>query len=103
MNKTSEPKPQATHKINSALGLAVHCYCQKRNSKKTFKRQITHLNLNSTTYRYTAKFGFIEMNLKCVCIKIFILNAPIKYHLPTPFLLESIKKKEWLLKKAKYE
>lgn len=68
---------------------------------KIFKN-VTPFNLNSTTYRYTAKFGFTEINLKCVCIKIMnTKNAPIKYCSSTPFLLEPIKKKRMDMKEKK--
>lgn len=45
--------------------------------------------LNSTTYRYTANFGFTKVNLKH-CIE--TLNAKmLQYHLSTPLLREPIK------------
>lgn len=77
MNKTPGLKPQATHKINSALEdfkCTIILLPKVEQQKKTFKRHKTPFNLNSTTYRYNAKFGFTEINLKCVCIKIFILK-----------------------------
>lgn len=57
--------------------------------------QLTFYNLQIQFY--TAKLDFTEINLKCAYKTIMnTKNVAVKQHLPTPFLIEPINRKEWM-------